>query len=65
LYYINYATDGKIPEPSIEQAEEYGKQYRLPIGPDRDILGLSYSYGKHFLEQYKPECCQIFPVYNL
>lgn len=51
LYYINSSTDGKISEPSIEQAREYGEKYGFPIGADDDVLGLSISYGKHFLEQ--------------
>ena len=60
LYYINNATDGKIPEPSIEEVKEYGKKYGFPLGADKDILGISYSYGKHFLEQNKPNAARYF-----
>lgn len=60
LYYINNATNGEIPEPSIEQAEEYSKKYGFPMGPDRDILGLSYAYGKHFLEENEPNAARYF-----
>lgn len=51
LYYINSSTDGKIPQPSIEQAREYGEKYGFPIGADDDVLGLAISHGKHFMEQ--------------
>ena len=60
LYYINNATNGEIPEPSIEQAEEYSKKYGFPMGPDRDILGLSCAYGKHLLEENEPNAASYF-----
>ena len=60
LYYINDLTDGKIPEPSIDQTKEYGKKYGFPIGADLDILGISISYGKHFLEQNAPDAAMYF-----
>lgn len=60
LYYINSSTDGKIPEPSIDQAKEYSEKYGFPMGADDDILGLSVSYGKHFLEQNAPDTARYF-----
>jgi tetratricopeptide (TPR) repeat protein len=51
LYFINSSTEGKIQEPSIDQAREYGEKYGFPIGADEDVIGLAVSYGKHFLEQ--------------
>lgn len=60
LYYINASTHGKVPEPSIDQAKEYGEKYGFPIGADDDILGLSYSFGKHFLEQNAPNAARYF-----
>ena len=60
LYYINNATNGEIPEPSIDQTREYSKKYGFPFGPDRDILGLSYAYGKHFLEENEPNAARYF-----
>lgn len=60
LYYINSITDGKIPEPSIDQAEEYGSQYGFPIGADDDILGLAFSYGEHFFEQETFDAARYF-----
>lgn len=60
LYYINSSNDGKIPEPSIEQAKEYAETYGFPMGADDDILGLSVSYGRHFLEQNAPDAARYF-----
>ena len=60
LYYISSATGGKIPEPTIEQVREYGEKYGFPIGADGDILGLSISYGKHFLEENVPNAARYF-----
>lgn len=60
LYYINSATDGEIAEPSLDQVKEYSEKYGFPMGPDRDILGLSYAYGKHFLEENEPNAARYF-----
>jgi tetratricopeptide (TPR) repeat protein len=51
LYFINSSAEGKIQEPSIDQAREYREKYGFPIGADEDVIGLAVSYGKHFLEQ--------------
>lgn len=67
LYYINSSTDGKIPEPSIDQAKAYGDKYGFPIGADDDVLGLAFSYGKHFLDQNAVDAAKYFLtiVYDL
>ncbi len=51
LYYIQQKAGRTIPKPSIETIREIGKEYGFPIGVDKDILGMSYAYGKHFAEQ--------------
>ena len=60
LYYINSSTDGKIPQPSIEQAKAYGEKYGFPIGADDDVLGLAISHGKHFLGQGEIDATKYF-----
>lgn len=60
LYYINHATDGSIPEPSMDQMKEYSEKYGFPLGADDDILGISISYGKHYLEQNAPDAARYF-----
>ena len=60
LYYINSSTDEKIQEPTIDQAKEYSEKYRFPMCADDDILGLSISYGKQFLEQNAPDAARYF-----
>lgn len=50
-----------------EFAKKTCKKYGFPFGPDKNILGLAYSYGKHFIEKGNKEgaeyCLQI--VYDL
>ena len=36
--------------PAMKDLEEYAKRYGFPIGADKEIVELAYSYGKHFLE---------------
>jgi tetratricopeptide (TPR) repeat protein len=60
LYYINSVTDGKIPEPSIDQLKAYSEKYGFPLGADDDVLGLSVSYGRHCLEQNNPDAARYF-----
>lgn len=55
LYYINVNTDGQVSEPTMDQIKEYGEEYGFPVGADEDIIGLSFFYGKHFLEQNEPD----------
>ena len=60
LYYINSITNGEVAEPSLEEVMEYGIRYGFPIGADDDIVGLSLSYGKEFLDQNEPDTARYF-----
>ncbi|KAB0575625.1 hypothetical protein EI53_02113 [Fusobacterium naviforme] len=60
LYYIHAKTDGKIAQPSMEDARKYAKQYGFPIGADNDVIGLSFSYGKHFFEEKNAPAARYF-----
>lgn len=60
LYYINAKTDGKVKEPSMAEAKQYAEKYGFPIDPDNDILGLSFSYGKHFYQKKASEAARYF-----
>lgn len=60
LYYINSSTKGKIQEPTFDQTKNYGEKYGFPICADGDILGLSFYYGKHFLEQDATDAARYF-----
>ncbi len=55
LYYISTKTGGKTEKPFLDQMEKYSITYGFPMGADKDVLGLSISYGKHFMEQKEPE----------
>ena len=60
LYYISSATGAKIEPPTPAQLSKYSEQYGIPLAPDRDVLGLSYSYGKHFYEQGHKDMARYF-----
>ena len=51
LYYIQQKAGKVIPPPKMDRFREISEQYGFPAGADRDVLGLSYNYGKHFAEQ--------------
>ena len=51
LYYIHDKTGNKIKEPTLVELKALAEQHGFPMGADKDILGLSYAYGKHFAEQ--------------
>ncbi len=60
LYYIDSVTNGKIKKPSIDKIKKYSKKYGFPIGANEDIIGLSVSYGRHFLEQNQYNAARYF-----
>lgn len=60
LYYISSKTGGKLEQPSMEDAKKYAKKYGFPIGADDDVIGLSFSYGKHFYQENQPQAARYF-----
>ena len=34
----------------MDELKKIAEKYGFPVGADPDVLGLSYSYGKHFAE---------------
>lgn len=62
LFYISSLSD--VNKPTMEELEEIASTYGFPIGPDKDVLGLSYTYGIHFKEQGEKKgakyCLSIF-----
>ncbi len=60
LYYINSKTGGTVKQPSMAEAKQYAEQYGFPIGADDDVIGLSFSYGKHFMQESIPEAARYF-----
>ena len=63
LYYIREKSGMDFHHFSLEELEQFG----IPTGPDEDVLGLAFSYGKYFLDRQNTEgaryCLQI--VYGL
>ncbi|MBQ2880614.1 MAG: tetratricopeptide repeat protein [Anaerotignum sp.] len=55
LYYIQTKVPEGLQEPTIDELREYGEKYDFPIGVPEDILGIAFSYGKHFAEKGEVE----------
>lgn len=51
LFYIQDKAGGKLSRPTPEQFREYADQHELPLGASNDLIGLAYTYGKHFLDK--------------
>lgn len=60
LYYIQEMTSGLIKRPSFKQMEKYCKKYGFPLGPDKDILGLSVSIGMDAYKENNIDAAQYF-----
>ena len=63
LYYIQQKVGRVISPPDMDYLREISEKYGFPVGADPDVLGLSFSYGKHFAENGDPDgaryCWQI------
>lgn len=54
LYYIQRKAGKVIPPPTMEYVQKIADKYGFPAGADPDVIGMSYSYGKHFAESGDP-----------
>lgn len=60
LYFINNQAEAPMKQPTLDDAKQYADKYGFPIGADQDILGLSYSYGKHFYDDRQFDAAKYF-----
>ena len=51
LYYIEQKAGKPVSMPDEETLNKISEKYGFPFGPDEEILGLSFAYGKHFAEE--------------
>ena len=51
LYYISTKTNKEAVNPSNKEMKKISNKYGFPLGPDDDVVGLSFVHGKHFYEQ--------------
>ena len=67
LYYIQQVTQGSVKKPSTVEMQAYSEKYGFPLGADNDVLGIAFTYGKHFLEDNQPDAAKYFLsiVYDL
>lgn len=50
LYYISTKT-GRVYDPDVSDIKEMFAANNIPFGPDRDVMGIAYTYGKHFFDE--------------
>lgn len=50
LYYISTKT-GKVFDPTVDDIKSAFEVNGIPFGPDRDVMGIAYTYGKHFYDE--------------
>ena len=49
MKYIQQVSGG-IKKPSFEETKDCASKYGFPVEPNNDVLGLAFSYGKHFMD---------------
>ena len=49
----NFGTE--ISMPDRKACQDFTKQYGFDLGPDNDLLGMIYAYGKHFMDEKQEE----------
>lgn len=66
LYYISQKAD-HFTEPSFADVQKYAKEYGIPLGPDKDVVGLAFAYGNRFLKDHRYDVAVYFfsIVYDL
>ncbi len=57
LYYIHDKV-GDIGQPSMADFKRCAEKNHFPVGAHEDVIGIAYSYGKHFLEQKNIEAAR-------
>lgn len=60
LYYIQHITGGKVTEPTLDELREIALKYGFSVGADKDVLGLAYAYGNHFLREKQYDVARYF-----
>lgn len=53
-------TKGEVIPPSIERLKELAAAEDLPIGANGDVVGLAYTYGRHFFNEKQKEPTRYF-----
>ena len=67
LYYIDAKTRRHIEPLNQDAMYAFFKENDIQLGPDDDVLGLAYNYGKHFLDEKGYDAAEYFLniVYDL
>lgn len=51
LYYIEQTAPTEYPKPSVELIAQYEKEYDIPRGANRDVIGLAHAYSQYTIEE--------------
>ncbi|MGN0270418.1 MAG: hypothetical protein ACI4CX_06955 [Candidatus Weimeria sp.] len=47
-----------VTDPSNDEIDECSKKYGFPDGSNDDVIGLAYTYVKHFLKEKKEKAAR-------
>lgn len=53
-------TEGKVVPPAMEEVRKLAENEELPFGPNRDVVGLAFTYGKKYYEEGDYEAAKYF-----
>lgn len=51
ITYLNQQYDVQIAMPDAEECRDFSNKHGFFLGPDKDVLGMMYAYGKHFMDE--------------
>ena len=60
MYYIGQISDVDITHPDWSEVEALCKKYEVPLMADDDVVGLSYSLGKHYFEEQQYDAARYY-----
>lgn len=55
IEYLNQKYGTEIAMPDADVCKEFRKQNGFSLGPDNELLGMIYAYGKHFMDEKQEE----------
>ena len=57
LFYIHEKA-GDVEQPDMEDIRKFAEKYGFPVGAHKDVVGMAFSYGKHFWEEKNIEAAR-------
>lgn len=60
LAYIDQQAGRHIEDPNLEELKSFADTFNFQLGPDHDVVGLAYSYGREMLAQRQYDSARYF-----